>query len=244
MKRTQSVTVAAIAILARLTTLSSVGAAVPEVVDALPELTSEPWLYEVVRHLYRWYIDKRDVDAIVNSGTVTFWVRELTPALDEGDPSRFGEVILPQLALAVKVKLADYTIPELKVTVKSDRSKITSVGRIAVPDQIPDGYTAISAVYTEMRDELSKTRGLASFPEGPLLKRMRAAARTKILREAEHSGVPIPPGQQLVYLAPLSPIANEAWVFRETGRTLIRFASDIDLADPAVWDHQDLLVHV
>jgi hypothetical protein len=54
--------------------------------------------------------------------------------------------------------------------------------------------------------------------------------------------VPVPTEPQVVYLAPLSPIANETWVFWETGRMLIRFASDIDLTNPAVWQHDTLAV--
>lgn len=216
----------------------------PTAAATAEELTAKPWLYEVVRHLYRWYIDERDVDALVKSGTVTFWVREIKPALDEGDRSRFGEVILPQLSLAVRVKRADYAIPELNLTVKCDRFKITSVGHIDVPERMPEGYTSVSAVYAEMREELFKTRSLASFPEGELLEHMRAAARKQILKEAEHVRATTPAGPQIVHLAPLSPIANEAWAFWEGGRMLIRFASDIDLADPAVWEHEDLMVHV
>ncbi len=45
-----------------------------------------------------------------------------------------------------------------------------------------------------------------------------------------------------MHFAPLSRIANEAWVFWENGRLLIRFASDIDLAHPAVWQHEELAV--
>ena len=59
-----------------------------------PELTSKAWLNEIVRHLYRWYIDERDIDIVIKADEVIFWVRELKPQLDEGDRSRFAEVVL------------------------------------------------------------------------------------------------------------------------------------------------------
>ena len=208
------------------------------------ELTSKPWLYEVVRYLYRWHIDERDVDAVVRSDEVVFWVRELKPKLDEGDRSLFGEVILPQFGIAVKAKRADYTIPELNATVKSPTFRITHVGRIDAPKEAPAGYTEVRVDYTDMRDELFRTRHLASFPEGELLERLRGAARRAILKELGQAGKPAPTDEQEVFLAPLSPVANETWVYWQNGRTLIRFASDIDLTNPAVWEHERLAVRL
>lgn len=208
------------------------------------ELTSKAWLYEVMRHLYRWHIDEEHIDAVVRSGTVTFWARETAHALDPGDRSAFGEVLLPQVGMLVKVKRADYSVPELDLTVKSERFKITHVGLVSVPEAMPEGFTEVVADYQHMRDELFRTRGHASFPEGAMLEHMRAAARTAILKEAERAKAEPPKGVQVVHLAPLSPIANEAWAFWESGRTLIRFASDADLANPGVWDHHDLVVDV
>jgi hypothetical protein len=43
-------------------------------------------------------------------------------------------------------------------------------------------------------------------------------------------------------VAPLSPVANELWVFIENKKLLVRYASDIDLEDPAMWEHQPLAV--
>jgi hypothetical protein len=50
------------------------------------------------------------------------------------------------------------------------------------------------------------------------------------------------PGRQIAYLAPLSPVANEAWVYLENQKLLVRFASDIDLINPDVWKHEALMV--
>jgi hypothetical protein len=205
-----------------------------------PELTSKPWLNEIVRHLYRWHIDERDVDAVIKDGRVVFWVRELKPKLDEGDKSRFGDIVLPQFSIEVKVKQADYTIPELNATVKNSTFRIIHVGKIEAPKAKPDGCVEVTADYADLRDELFRTRNAAAFPEGELLERLRAAVRTEVAKNGAKD--PLPVDKQLVHLAPISPMANEAWVFWETNRTLIRFSSDIDLTNPAVWEHETLAV--
>ncbi|MGH7132181.1 MAG: hypothetical protein ACREJO_09580 [Phycisphaerales bacterium] len=211
---------------------------------AMTELTSKTWLYEVVRHLYRWHVDEKDLDAVVKANEVIFWVHELKPKLDEGDRSLFGEVVLPQFSLVVKVKRADYTIPELNATVKNGTFRITRVDRIEGKPVRAAGSTEVRAVYTELRDELFKTRHKAVFPEGELLERLRAAVRGQVAKDLAGGAREVPKGAQVVFLAPLSPIANETWVFWETGRSLIRFASDIDLSHPAVWDHDKLTVRM
>ncbi len=218
--------------------------AAPAAAAAAPmaQMTSQPWLNEIVRHLYRWYIDERDIDAVVASGEIVFWTRPLTVKLDEGDRSRFGEVVLPQFSLVVKVKQADYAIPELDTTVRNADFRITDVARLDPPLARHEGATEIRANYQELRDELFKTRLQAAFPEGELLDRLRAAVRAELAKSLGTKAGDPPAAEQVVHLAPLSPIANEAWVFWETGRKLIRFASDIDLANPAVWEHEQLAV--
>lgn len=213
----------------------------PQAAGGPAQLTDQAWLYEIVRHLYRWYIDEKTVDAVVASNEVVFWVRELKPRLDDGDRSRFGEVIVPQFELGVKVKQADYTIPEMNVVVKNPSFRITSVSHVAPPVARPEGSTEVRVKYTDLRDELFRTRALAGFPEGELLERLRGAVRRQLAKE-QPERLKEAPQRQVVYLAPLSPVANETWVFWETGRALIRFASDIDLSNPAVWDHEELAV--
>jgi hypothetical protein len=197
-----------------------------------------------MRYLYRWHIDERDIDTAIASGEVVLWIRALEPVLDEGDNSRFGEVVLPQFSTALRVKQADYRIPELDAPVKNADYRITGVTRIEVPGEMPAKYTEIRLNYAEMRDELFRTRNQAQFPEGELLQRLRAAARAEVLRELQRDEASVTGVTQVVYLAPLSPTANEAWAFWETGRTLLHFSSDIDITNPDVWEHERLTVRV
>lgn len=239
MKRTSILVLGLVGVLA---CCQAFGSAQPPGEGGAGELSSKPWLYEVMRHVYRWYVDEKDIDAVVKADEVVFKVRELKPKLDEGDKSRFGEVLLPQFGLRIKVKMADYTVPELNTAVKTDTFKVVSVAPLSAMEPAAAGCTEVRAVYTEMRDHLFKTRAQASFPEGELLERMRGAIRGEIVKEYAARKAVVPEGVQTVYLASLSPVANEAWVYWENGKMLIRFASDIDLSSPAVWTHETLAV--
>jgi hypothetical protein len=49
-----------------------------------------------------------------------------------------------------------------------------------------------------------------------------------------------PKGVQTLYFSPLSPVANDLWVFWENGGKLLRLASDMDLKNPALWRDKGL----
>lgn len=206
------------------------------------QLADRDFLFEVVRHLYRWYLDEQDVDASVRRDELLFWVREVHPPLDAGDESRFGEIVLPELNIGASVKYADYTIPELNVAVKSNGFKITNVARVQSPAERPAGFTEVRARYTEVRDYAHRNRNKVVFPAGELLMRMRIAGRAQLAKHPRYAELAARTDKNVVHLAPLSPVANEMWVFWEAGRMLIRFASDMDLENPALWEHDELAV--
>ena len=211
--------------------------------DKAAQLTEREFLFEVIRHLYRWYLDEKDVNASLRKGEFVFWVRELKPQLDPGDKSCFGQIIMPALGASANVKWADYTIPKLGVEVKSDGFKITRVSRVPGMSGKPDGFTEVRATYDEIRDYAHKHRNDVRFPEGDLLMRMRITAHAQFKKHPRHEElVDRDDLENVVHFAPLSPVANETWVFWEAGRLLIRFASDMDLENPAMWEHDELAV--
>jgi hypothetical protein len=215
-----------------------------DVATSAPDVESinKAYLYEAVRHLYRWYMDEDDVQKGTSHQDFVFWIRELHPKLDEGDKSRFGEVLMPRLGIVVTIKKPDYVIEEYGVEVKSDRFKIVNVARQPVPRRKPSDYAEIKVAYSEMLEHLFRTRSDVTYPEGDLLMRMRLAVRKSIQNEMRDHPEEMQAGDQVVYLAPLSPVANETWIFWETGRRLIHFSSDMDLENPALWDHSELAV--
>jgi hypothetical protein len=93
---------------------------------------------------------------------------------------------------------------------------------------------------SELREYLFNKRGSVTFPDEALTERLRGALLTQIEQHLADAGKTLPDGDRIVHCAPLSPVANELWAFRETGRMLVRFSSDLDLTNPAVWDHEEL----
>jgi hypothetical protein len=197
-------------------------------------------LYEVIGHLYRWYLDEVDVRNSTKVGNETIWIRQVEPELDPGDKSLFAELVLPVIGVSVMLKKADYTIEKIDVAVTSDRFKIIRVSRIQTPEDLTDLYTPIALSGTELREYLFNKRGTVAFPDDALVKRLRKAAREAVDEHLKASGKKIPKGTRTIHCAPLSPVANELWVFWETGRMLMRFASDLDLSNPHVWQHETL----
>jgi hypothetical protein len=206
-----------------------------------PELIKPAFLFDVVRHLYRWHLDEAEIDRVIQEKQFLFWVHSPKPRLDPGDNSVFGEIFLPQLNLAVTVKKPDYTIEELHTAVQSPNFKITQVlrGDFAKPARQQCVITSVST--KEMTDYLFRTRNQREYPDAALLERMRQALRAEIAKDVV-SITNVAPGEQIIHLAPLSPVANEAWVYWETGHKLLHFASDIDLANPAVWQNESMMV--
>ena len=210
----------------------------PAVAAAPAELTEPTYLYEVIRHLYRWFLDENDLERRPDGSAFDMWVRRLDVKLDAGDRSEFAEIDLPALGIAVRVKKADYTSEDLGVDVKSRGFRIVNVERTDLPAEPPAGSAVVTVPVAEMRDYLFRTRTQAEYPDAAMLARLRTALLLHLGLDPEKREA----GEQIVHIAPLSPVANELWVFWENKKMLIRFASDIDLENPAMWAHQALAI--
>jgi len=211
-------------------------AAVGAIASPPAELLDTAYLSEIVRHLYRWYMDEGDIENVAGEVLFPFWVRTLDVQLDPGDNSQFAEIVLPLVGLSAKVKKADYKIEDLGAEAKSDTFRIINVARIPIPDECPADYAEVTLDYKEMKNYLFETRSQAQFPDDAMIDRLRPVLREHLgLDPNERS-----PGEQVVHMAPLSPVANELWILLENGKMLVRFASDIDLENPAMWEHQTL----
>jgi hypothetical protein len=196
------------------------------------------YLFEVGRHLFRWYMDESDVEKLAGVQSFPFWVRRLDVKLDEGDRSQIAEIVLPLMGISAQVKKADYTIEDLGVTIKSPAFRIVNVARIDAPVEPSPDYKVVAVNYEEMKGYLFRTRSQAEFPNEEMFERLRVALREHLGLDS-NKGVA---GEHVVHMAPLSPVANELWVFIESQKILVRFASDIDLENPGMWKHQSLAV--
>ena len=202
------------------------------------ELTERTYLYEITRHLYRWYLDESDIEKDSGASSLTFWVQRMDVALDEGDQSVLATICLPLLGIEVKVKKADYAIEDMGIVVKSKGFRIVNVARVSMPAEPPPGTVVLNLGVDELRDYLFQTRSQAEFPDADMRERLRVAVREYLGLDPNQRD----PGEKVVHIAPLSPVANELWVFVEHEKALIRFASDIDLENPEMWKHQALCI--
>lgn len=209
-------------------------------VDALAPLRDPEYLLQVIRHLYRWTLDESDIDKLPQTGPVQFWIHRLDPKLDTGDKSLFAEMILPLLQIHVTLKDTDYTIKELDVHVNSSNYKVMNVERLTPPDAPPEGWEVITLEMKEICDYLLRTRDQRDYPDKELSRRMGKA----VIDQYDDFPEATKAAEQILFWSPMSPVANDVWAFWETAGKLFHFSSDVDLSNPAVWDHDELLLDV
>lgn len=213
------------------------------------ELSDKKILHEIVRYLYRWYLDEADIEATSSADAdLDFQIRQLNPKLDQGDNSRFAEVRIPLWKVAVRMKKADYRIEELDRDVKSNSFKITNVSRITPETETPADLISVKVNLKDMREYLFNTRNQPEYPSEELMARSRKIFKDEFdaLRKKHGAKVDFPTdaAEISIYLAPLSPVSNEIWAYREFGHFLIRCSSDIDISNPTVWENERLFFHV
>jgi len=213
--------------------------------DPPPELLEPAYLSQIVRHLYRWYLDENDVERVANDPEALFWIRRENVKLDPGDRSVFAEILMPELGMVVVLKKSDYTVEETKAEVKSRNFRVKNVERTTLPARAPRDCKVVRLPMKEIKDYIFRTRNQPDYPGAALFERMRDELRKELTKEKDQFGLTNGlSGEQIVHLAPLSPVGNDAWVFWENQKLLIRFSSDIDLSNPAVWEHEQMRVHV
>ncbi len=228
---------------------STSGAASNEVMakdEYINDITNRVYLYEVLRYLYRWYLDEIDIEKNCNAKVVECLIRPLNPKLDAGDESKYAEIIIPAFDIVVKVKKADYRVEELNQTVKSNGYRIVNVSRASTEGVNPSECTKVNIDIKKLRDYLFKTRNMEEFPSSELLARMRKAMKKQVtsLRKYDvKDSLSDEKEQNVIHIAPISPIGNDVWAYWESGKVAIHCNSDIDIANKEVWDHDELYFH-
>jgi hypothetical protein len=200
--------------------------------EAEPVLLTREYVAEIFRYVYRWHADETLLASVAQYLDTELWARPLHPRLDAGDDSRFCEVLFPRVKMRIVLKRADYLVEELGQRVRNDSFKIQSVGEYASPPAAPGAYTVFRFDRGELSEYLFKTRNDRAFADEALRERLRAAVRKSMgERPAD-----VADGPAVVYLAPLSPVSNDLWVYWENGHRIIRFSSDADLTQKIYWD--------
>jgi hypothetical protein len=211
--------------------------------DAASPVGAE-WLIDLGQELYWWYLDEEAL-GLRKAGGFEFDVRRLTPHLDEGDNSEWIEVRVPQFALGVVAKKPDYRIEELGVEVRGKHFRIVNVFRLEGGRAPTDGLQGgawrkvrfgTGEVLRRVRERLGELR----FPDAELTDRLRKACRRQMELDVEGREA----GEQVIYVAPLSDVSNEAWAYLGNQCWLMQFSTEREIEDPEGWDWEDLRVRV
>ena len=208
----------------------------------VPAAVREPeYLREVATHLYRWYLDEEDFDLErgAEGGEFVFWVRGLEVERDAGDESEWAEIRMPQLGLGVRVKRPDYAIEEGGLEVRSPHFRIVNTRRLGEwsgPGEGEEGWVRAAQGLQGLLEEVRERLDEAVFPDAALTERLHKACRKEMRLDPDSREA----GDQVMHIAPMSPVANEVWVFVENENVLMRFSSDDDIEEPALWAWQRL----
>jgi len=211
----------------------------PARADEPPELSPE-YLSLVMRHLYRWHLDETALLVVDDADELAFLVRRLTPGLDQDDNSSYLELLVPQLSYVLTLKKASYQVPEMGIEIENADYRIIKAEKV---DDIPadlEAYRRLALSKEYVLDYLFKMQSQRDYPDEAMIERMREALRNQY---ASQTNIAVT-GPQTVYVAPLSKVSNNLWVFWENARQIIRFSSDTDLASKAFWDYEKLGVRM
>ncbi len=194
------------------------------------------YLSEIMRHLYRWHLDETALLNVDETPEVELWVREVTPELDAEDQSRYCEMLVPQLSFLLLLKQADYEVPEMGLRIENSGFRVLRTERYESLPSPRESYQILRVPKRALMEYLFATRNKSEYPDAELRERMRKALRG-------HMGGVVS-GPQTFYVAPLSPVANDLWVFWESGGKLIRFSSDTDFTSKAYWEYEKLGINI
>ncbi len=206
-------------------------------------LLSREFTFEILRHLYRWYLDEaflREDDSIREATEIGFWMRELDPASDPDDKSIYLELLLPALKGVIHLKKANYLVPELGAEVKNKDFRIAMIERYRDLPAPKSAYQIVTYTRAEILAYLYETRNQREYPD----ERVRASLGEALDRRMKEAGPVEIEGDQIFFLAPLSPVTNDLWVFWENQRRIIRFTSDADYDTEFYWQHAETGVDV
>lgn len=213
--------------------------------DPPAAVMEEPFLAEVALHLYAWFLDEEDFEPerLGDGNTLVFRVRRPEVKADEGDASEWADIRIPQLNLGVTVKRPDYAIEETGTEVRSPHFRIVNVYRLEPDDCVfpeEEDWRTVEGDLDRMLEELRGSSARGTFPSPELTERLYLAC----CRQMEVDSDAREAGDYIFHIAPMSPVANEVWVFAENRNLFLHFTSDSDIENPELWGAQQLRVRL
>jgi len=207
---------------------------------AISPLLEKPFVFAVLRHVYRWHFDQAYVLEAGGLEDLEIWARRVHPRVDEGDKSEFADLWIPALNTRVELKRSDYAIPEMNLAIVDSSFKITRVTRQLRSPASRPSYEVGRYARAELQDYLFATRTNTV----PMSDALRATARNLVF-EYLNKVHPDPfTEEQILYVAPISTVCNDLWAFWESGRKVMLFSADMDLSNPGFGQLSQLRLQV
>jgi hypothetical protein len=185
--------------------------------------------FEVLRYIYLWYLDDRFFVNSADASSFEIWVRPIQPRTrDAGDQSLYAEMWVPAAGVQLKLKLADYPVPELQRQVKSPGFRIVRAAPLPEAPAPREEY----AVFTHDRKAISTflmdTRNKPQTPGPELRQRLLAA-----LRETVKVHPPADPtARQVFFLSTAPSVSGDIWILWVNEKTAIRFGGEFGADQP------------
>jgi len=202
-----------------------------------PALTEREWLLETLLYSYYWYLDDAFFAATAENKDAEVWVRSIEPkSRDADDHSRFGQVWLPAAKVLLIVKQADYLIPELKLTARTQSYRVIRGSFEDAPPVDAAAWKPVSFSWQVISETLKSARHQVQVP-GPNTK---AVVVDMLRREIKNAGVTV--GPQRFYIAARTAVATDVWVFWQNRRTIFQISGDMDITDRTAISQLPLLI--
>jgi hypothetical protein len=202
--------------------------------------------YELLRYLYRWHMDDSVLtESAVKQDQLHLYYRYLDAELDEGDLSQHLEVVVPLAQMVVLLKRSEYRIPELDLEFKDPYFKVKSVQYEPDAQWDKSTYKEISYNTKETLAYLFRTRNAQTFPGPDALDRLRVEALNVMKAEGGQADLDAVRGElQIAYIAPISIVSNDLWVYWVNGQKFFCFSADVHHSHERFWELATLNVEI
>ena len=124
---------------------------------------------------------------------------------------------------------------------RSPHFRIVNVFRLEPEDcEFPEeeDWRTVEGDMERMMEELRTSAARGTFPDQALSERLYQACCRQLEIDPDARGI----GDQIIHIAPMSPVVNEVWVFLENQNLFMQFTSDTDIENPELWAGQQLRV--
>ena len=201
--------------------------AAPVVLDG--RLRDPAFHFEVLRYIYLWYLDDRFFANTAGATSVEVWVRPVEPRTrDPEDKSLYAEMWVPAAQIQLRLKLADYPVPELNRQVRSPGFRIVRAAPLPDAPDAREHYAVFTHDPQKIRTFLRDTRNRPQAPDAALRARLLAAMRETVKLHPPAD----PTAPQVFFLSTVSPVSGDLWILWVNEKTAIRFGGEFGADEP------------